>query len=200
MFKVPLAITIVLIIIALIAFIVVIKSTTLELIDRVTSSIAIFACLCGGISATFVVCSYIHTNFAFVLSLKPSLLIQVTSVNKNSKPPSNIPITIIHYQNKTANEFTDLTLNITIRVANREMDISNLFRPKMFMAAHDSRNRRFETLSLLSQRGIDVDSETSAGNPVELKTGYSYTFNKKFEKRNGPEYKWNSDIQCWEIK
>ena len=200
MFKVPLAITIVLIIIALTAFIVVITSTTLELIDRVTSSIAIFACLGGGISATFVICSYIHTNFAFVLSQKPSLLIQVTSVHKESQPPSIIPITIIHYENTTANEFTDLTLNITIRVANREVDISELFRPKMFMAAHDRRDRRFETLSLLSQRGIDVNSETRAGNPVELTTGYSYTFNKIIEKRNGPEYKWNADIQHWEIK
>lgn len=143
MFKVPLTITIILFIIALIFFIIVTKLPSLEMIDRVTSSIAIFACLGGCISATFVICSYVHTNYAFTLSIKPSLLIQVTNINKNTTPPSDIPITIINYINTTKNEFTDLTLNIKVCVGNKEVDISNLFRPKMFMAAHDSRNRKF---------------------------------------------------------
>jgi hypothetical protein len=69
----------------------------------------------------------------------------------------------------------------------------------MFMAAHDQRHRRIETLTFLSKRGVDINNETASGNQVLLSTSYTFTFNKKLEERKGPEYKWNGQIQHWEL-
>lgn len=203
MYRVPIVITIFIVILSILASSWVILSTTLQLnhAELINSLIAIFACMGGLISATFIVYSYIQTNKAFIHSQRPFLLIQVVCKDLAPNPQSQtlVPYTFIHYINTSGNEFNDLTMVIKIRVGGREMDISDLFTPKMFMAARDRRHRKFDTLSFLSQRGIDINSEAIAGNPVILSTGYKFSFSNKPEVRKGPEYKWNPQIQHWEI-
>ena len=168
--------------------------------ELVSNLISLFVCLGTLISATFIVYSYMQTNKAFMLSQKPFLLIQVVSEHLQPDPQAQpIPFTIIHYTNTSQNEFVDLTIFVKIHVSNRVVDISDLFRTKMFMAAHDQRNRRFETLSFLSTRGLDINAETASGNQVILSTHYTFNFSNKLEMRQGPEYKWNSQIKHWEI-
>ena len=203
MFKVPKIVAIILTILVISASIYLLASKHIQLSngERVTSLISLFVCWGVLISAIFVVYSYLQTNFAFIESQRPSLLIQVESVRQksSSRPKSFTPITIIHYKNTTKNEFKDLTLNITVSIASRKRNISNLFSKKMFMAGSDARYGRFKTLSFLSKRGIDANTETRAGKPVVLMTGYNYTFNNKLEKRKGPEYKWDADGQWWRL-
>jgi hypothetical protein len=154
----------------------------------------------GFISAAFVVYSYVQTNKAFMDSKKPSLLIQVKSEHLPPGPQQlPIPFTFIHYKNTSLNEFTDLTIRLTVELGSRTIDISDLFSPKMFMAAHDVRDRKFETVTFFAERGIDINTQAQSGNPVILSTGYQFSFNKRPEKREGPNYKWNPQIQHWEI-
>ena len=203
MYKVPTIITVFLIIAAIATSVYLIKSPSLSLNDAqlVSSLIALCACLGALISATFVVYSYMQTNRAFLLGLRPFLLIQVKSEHLQPNPQTQgvVPFTFIHYTNTSQNEFNDLTLFVKLRVTNRDVDLSDLFKPKMFMAAHDQRHRRFETLAFLSKRGVDINNETASGNQVILSTYYTYTFNNKIEERKGPEYKWNGQIQHWEL-
>lgn len=203
MYRVPTIITIFLIIAAIAISVYLTKSPNFTLNDDqlVSSLIALFACLGVLISATFIVYSYIQTNRTFLLGQKPSLLIQVKSEHLQPNPQTQgvVPFTFIHYTNTSQNEFNDLTLIVKLRLSNRDVDLSDLFKPKMFMAAHDQRHRRIETLTFLSKRGVDITNETASGNQVLLSTSYTFTFNKKFEERKGPEYKWNGQIQHWEL-
>lgn len=70
MYKIPIAITIILIIAAGSATAYIIKCSSLVISDAdlVSNLVALFACLGALISATFVVYSYIQTNKAFLLS------------------------------------------------------------------------------------------------------------------------------------
>ncbi len=190
---VPISISVVLGFLALIATYLINTSATLQLSDSevINSTIAIFACLGGLVSATFVVYSYMQTNKSFLLGLKPSLLIQVVTGDDD--------YSFINYSNTSNNEFTDLTMVINLKIGNREIDLSDLFKPKMSMAAHDVRHKQINTCELLKERGIDLNKEVNMGNNAVLTTAYSYTFNKKLEKRNGAEYKWNAENQRWEL-
>jgi hypothetical protein len=203
MYKLPIVITISLIIlsVAFALFLTNTKAFQLNDADVVKSLIAIFACLGVLISATFIVYSYIITNEAYIRNQKPFLLIQVKSEHLRPNPQiqSLVPFTFINYTNTSKNEFEDLTLDVKLNVGNREVDLSDLFKPKMFMAAQDQRHRRFETIPFIAQRGIDINAEAAAGNQLVLSTSYSYTFTKKLEERKGPEYKWNAQIQHWEL-
>jgi len=199
---VPSIISIFLSIVSIAAIFVIKTSTSLQLSDgeMVNSIIAISACLGGLISATFVVYGYIQTNKAFLFSLKPSLLIRVVSEHlPNSQQTKQVPYTFIHYANTSNNEFVNLTMEIKLKIGTREIDLSDLFKPKMSMAAQDTRQNRIETFDILGQRGIDINREVQAGNAAILKTGYRFTFNGKEEKRAGAEYKWNAGISHWEI-
>lgn len=203
MFKPPVIISIILLIAAMVSSWLILSSTAIELSDfeLITSLLAIFACAGGLITAAFVAYSYVHTNYAFILSQRPSLLIWVKSEHRAVSPQDNtvVPITFINYQNTTGNSFYDLTLIVKVQAGNRITDISDLFKPNMYMAGHDSRNRWFDTIKLLKERGVDINSETAAGNSVTLSIGYSHTFNRKLETIAVQEYKWNPQIQHWEI-
>jgi hypothetical protein len=154
------------------------------------------------ISAIFVVNSYIQTNKVFLLSQRPSLLIQVQGqhIQINAQNNEPVPHTFVHYSNTSQNDFDDLTIVLKLQASNRIIDLADLFKPKMFMAAPDKRHRKFETLALLSQRGVDIESETRTGNQVLLSTGYTFTFNYKLEEKKGPVYKWNGQIRNWELE
>jgi hypothetical protein len=203
MYRLPIFVSVSLIVAAAVISAYLLKSPCLVLNDAqlVSSLITLFACLGALISATFVVYSYLQTNNIFVLGQRPSLLIQITSEHcqPNPQAKNKVPFTFIDYTNTTVNEFTDLTITMNLRLSNREIDLSDLFKPKMFMAGHDKRHRRFETIAFLSSRGIDLNKEIATGNQVILSPSYTFTFNKKLEERMGPEYKWNSEIQHWEL-
>lgn len=202
LYKGPTLITIILIALSVAVSRWLITSTSVKLTqaELVNSLIAIFACMGGLISATFVVFSYIQTNKAFMDSKKPFLLIKVKSEHLPPGPQQPpIPFTFIHYTNTSGNEFTDLTIKLKVEAGNSTIDISDLFSPKMFMAAHDPRNRRFETETFIAQHGLDINAEAQLGNPVILSTSYQFSFNKRIEERKGPNYKWNPQIRHWEI-
>ena len=209
MFKPPVIISIILLIAAMVSSWLILSSTAIKLNDfeLITSLLAIFACASGLIAAVFVAYSYVYTNYAFILSQRPSLLIWVKSEHRAVSPQDNtvvpnntvVPITFIYYQNTTGNSFYDLTLIVKVQAGNRITDISDLFKPNMYMAGHDSRNRWFDTIKLLKERRVDINSETAAGNSVTLSIGYSHTFNRKLETIAVQEYKWNPQIQHWEI-
>lgn len=203
MYRLPVIISAVLIVAAGAACAYLLKSPHLTLTDAqlVSSLITLFASLGALVSATFVVYSYLQTNRIFLLGQRPSLLIQVTSENLKPTPQSEslVPFTFIRYTNTTSNEFVDLTVLVKLKLPSQEVDLSDLFKPKMFMAGHDQRHRRFETLDCLSSRGVDINKETTSGNQVILSPSYTFTFNRKLEERKGPEYKWNYGTQHWEL-
>lgn len=200
MSKTPFLIIVILIIITLFACYFVWISNELITKDRITSLISIFACSGALISATLVIFSYIHTNFAFILSQKPHLLVQVTTQKVVEGNTNNMfPLTVVHYVNTTSNPFMDLSFDIKVTAGNRTVDLSDLFTKKMFMAAHDSRDRRFNTLEELGKRGLDINNEVRTGHQVVLKIIYSHTFNQKMEYIKIQEYFWNCNIQQWEI-
>jgi hypothetical protein len=203
MYKLPIIISSVLFAIAVVVCAYLLTSSKLTLTDAqlVSSLITLFTCLGALISATFVVYSYLQTNRIFLLGQRPSLLIQVTSEQLIPIPQSknSVPFTTIHYTNTTSNEFDDLTILVKLTLGSREIDLSDLFKPKMFMAAYDQRHRQFETLSFLASHGVDINKEITSGNQVMLSLSYTFTFNSKLEERKGPEYKWNYEIQRWEL-
>ena len=97
---VPIVITIFIVILSIVASSWIILSTTLQLnhAELINSLIAIFACMGGLISATFIVYSYIQTNKTFIHSQKPFLLIQVVCKHLAPNPQSQtlVPYTFIH--------------------------------------------------------------------------------------------------------
>jgi len=200
--RIPIIISLALILIAGGVFYILLTSKWLKLTDGelINSLIAIFACLGALISVTFVIYSYMMTNYAFVLSQKPFLLIQVVNEKVAIEDSRTVPRTVIHYENITKNTFFDLTMNIRVCVFDKEIDISDLFTLNMYMAGGDKRDRRFKPIELLSEHGVDINAETHAGNPVILKIGYRYTFNKKIETFEVQEYEWKASTQTWDIR
>lgn len=169
--------------------------------QKVNSSIAIFACLGAFISATFVVYSYLHTNKSFIESQRPHLLIQVENLKakENNQSETLIPMTRIHYRNITNNRFLDLTIGVKVSAENREIDLSDLFRPNMTMIGLDSRQRTFAPISLLNERGLNIRAVARKGNEVKLNLTYTYTFNKKREIVEAQLYRWDAEREEWSI-
>lgn len=190
---IPILISAILTCLSFVAIFMINTSSSICLTDSqfINSTIAILACLGGFISATFVIYSYIQTNKAFLIGLKPSLLIQVASENNQT--------TLIHYTNTSNNEFIDLTIVLDLKIGNKKINLNDLFKAKMSMAAHDKRHKRINTCNEVNQRGIDLNKEVNSGNNAILITSYTYSFNEKIETRIGAEYKWNISIQQWEL-
>ena len=180
--RIPIIITVILVLITVAAFCILLTSKSLRLTnaEMVNSLIAIFACLGALISATFVIYSYLMTNYAFIQSQKPYLLIQVVKGRDVIEGNRTVPTTVIHYTNITDNTFLDLTMDLRVSVLDKEIDISDLFTPNIYMAARDKRNRTFKPIELLLNKcGININAKAQADNPVILKVGYKYSFNKK---------------------
>ena len=177
--RIPIIITVILVLITVAAFCILLTSKSLRLTnaEMVNSLIAIFACLGALISATFVIYSYLMTNYAFIQSQKPYLLIQVVKGRDVIEGNRTVPTTVIHYTNITDNY---VTMDLRVSVLYKEIDISDLFTPNIYMAARDKRNRTFKPIELLLNKcGININAKAQADNPVILKVGYKYSFNKK---------------------
>ena len=169
--------------------------------ERIQSLLNVFISFGGIISAIIIVYSYIQTNAAFILSQKPSLLVQVVSLHLQNaqNPQTKYPRTIILYRETKNNYFEDLTFRITVSTDYKTVDISDLFRPKMKMPGLDSRQRTFDPIGDIRQKGLDIVKESDSGNSVKLKIIYEFTFMNSTYKYEAQEYKWNNSIQEWEI-
>lgn len=201
--RVPLILTIVLVAIACAAGTYIATTSKLSLTDAelVQAEISIFATMGALISATFVIYSYIQTNRAFIDSHRPQLLIWVESkkLRKEKDSDEEIPATFIHYKNITANQFSDLTINVSALAENRTFDLGGLFRTNMIMIGYDQRTRFFETLNTLRQKGLDIDAVAARGKEVILRLSYSYTYLGKRHTVECQNYKWDPRIQQWII-
>lgn len=199
---IPILLTcIVLVISGILLFQIISKSTFFSNSDKMQNLINLFLACFASISAIYVVYSYVQTNSAFILSQRPSLLVQVESLHIQNPNNSNssLPRTRIHYKNTTNNSFDDLSFNITVYTSSRTVDISDLFRREMKMPGFDTRQRTFDPIYELNSRGFNIIQEASQGNEVKLKISYTFTFLNKKEKIEAQEYKWNNNINEWEI-
>lgn len=167
-------------------------------IEKIKLFLNLLVTLTGTISAIFVVFSYIQTNSAFVLSQKPLLLIQIENyhIDKNDKKE---PMTIINYQNITNNSFEDLTFEILVKTDNRVADISELFREEMHMPGYDKRQRTFDPVKVIKNKGIDIIQTSFQGTSIILEIYYSYTFLDTKEEILAQKYKWNNLRKEWSI-
>jgi hypothetical protein len=201
--KVPIAITGVLAAIAAAAGFYVACSSSLVLThsELIQAEIGIFATFGALVSAAFVIYSYIQTNRAFIESQRPQLLIQVENKRprKNKETSEEVPATFINYKNITVNQFADLTINVSVVVEHRTIDLSDLFRPRMVMIGYDQRQRWFEPLKMLKERGLDLNDVTATGHEALLKLSYSYTYGGQTNTVPCQEYKWDPRLEQWII-
>jgi hypothetical protein len=202
MIKTPLILTAIFVLLALVAGIF-IASDTLGLsgADLVNAEIAIFVCLGGAVSATFVIYSYIRTNESFIESQRPQLLLQVRSYH--SKDPMNpnktVPMTQVLYKNITSNRFADLNIQLTVSAQSNTVSLGDLFSSNMVMVGFDERQRSFNTLNELNSRNINVTSIARQGNEITLTTGYSYTYNRQLDEVIVNVYRWDPGLSEWQI-
>lgn len=154
------------------------------------------------ISATFVVWSYLQVNEAFALSQKPALLLFVSNSTRTRSTTNQevVHVTQIAYQNTTSNSFYDLTIGLSVTIANRTIDLSDLFTVRMYMAGRDQRLRLFVTMDELGPRGLDLNALTEKGNEAVLSLQYSFTFLRNPEVVRVQEYKWERDKQLWSVR
>ena len=204
MVRTPIAITIILISLA-VSFSIWLLNTecfTLSDTDIISNLILIFASLGAFISATFVIWSYIHTNAAFILSQKPALLLFVNNLNvkRSEDNPELVHMTQITYKNTTNNTFYDLTVKVILNIANRTLDLSDLFTENMYMAGFDQRKRQFVTVDVLGERGVNLFELTGNGHEALLTLSYQFTFNGSLEKFEVQKYRWETDKGLWSLK
>ena len=166
----------------------------LSVADVVSNCIQIWICVGAFISAAYVISSYMHTNMAFALSQKPHLLLQVgdQEVQRSQENNEMVHMTVISYQNKSDNPFYDLCLSIKVSAPNTTVDLSDLFTPKMYMAARDSRTRKFSTIDELRKRDFNLNSAVEQSQQIILSLAYEFEFNKKVEKVKVQEYFWDT--------
>lgn len=201
--KIPILITVALILVATVAATYLHRSDALSLTDSelLNAHIAIAASLGAFVSATFVVFSYLQTNRAYVESQRPHLLVQIENLKANEDNSSArlVPMTRIHYRNITTNRFTDLSLVVYIVKGKSTFNLSDLFREKMTMIGLDSRQRTFNTFTELRGRGLELQEVTSSGSVVQLIIDYEYTFNGKRDYVSAQMYRWDAARQEWSI-
>jgi hypothetical protein len=201
--KTPIAITVFLLLVAAIASAYISRFTILQLTDAdlVNAHIAIAACLGAFVSATFVVFSFLQTNKAHIESHRPHLLLQIENLQARENDESGrlIPMSMIHYRNITNNRFNDLTIIVVVTAVNRRFDLSDMFRKEMTMIGLDARQRTFNPLVELRNRGLELQDVAGEGNEVQLTIDYRHTFNGEEDYVNAQSYRWDAKRQEWAI-
>lgn len=177
------------------------KLDSAELVDTL---IQIWLAVAAFVSAAFVVTSYIQTNRAFQLSQKPQLLIQVhNQVQEPAEGPEKgerFHVTALSYRNLSPNQFEDLTIGLEVTAGDVHIGLEELFTPEMFMAAGDSRTRRFRTFEELDQRGFDMRAAVESGDEVLLRTGYQFEFMGKPQRVEVQDYRWDVVRNEWQLR
>ena len=199
---VPICITVLVILVSIAAGIYITSNMkTLTDHEKIQNLIALVLGATGVVSATYIVYSYVQTNWAFVLSQKPTLLVQVESsfATDQQSPQIQHPLTRIHYRDTSPNSFNNLTFDMQVRKDRKSVNISDLFKKKMRLPAHDTRQRTFRTVEELSRKGLEIEKEAASGNSVFLVIQYSYTFDRRIENVIAQEYRWNQDLRQWQI-
>ncbi|OEE73658.1 hypothetical protein A1QQ_16975 [Vibrio ordalii FF-167] len=118
------------------------------------------------------------------------------SFNQNQH---NQPRSTLQYRNVTQNRFNDLTIDIKVMAANRTYSLSELFRSNMAMIGYDQRQRTFDPIQELNNRGLNLQQVAGQGNEVSLEVSYSYTFNGVKDSVLAQMYRWNLARNEWEI-
>lgn len=85
-------------------------------------------------------------------------------------------------------------------IANRTVDLSDVFTPRMYMAGRDQRQRQFVTTDELVSRGLELNGMTERGNEAVLSLSYMFTFLGCPEIVEVQEYKWERDKQLWSVR
>lgn len=140
--------------------------------------------------------NYVVVKDTYIKSLEPILLVQVFSEIANGKPTG---VTIIRYLNPTNNPFLDLRISCRICFWTPCIDYSFIFSKDMYMGPHDSRDRRFNFIDDLKKKGYNVDEILLTEKKLVLQLSYTYTLYGKKKKINIQQYKWDSNINQWEI-
>jgi hypothetical protein len=169
---------------------------------KASTLVSLWACVAALISAAFVVRSYLQTNRAFVLSQKPHLRIWVQNMEAKTseQDPTRVHMTAIHYENMTLNPFLDLTIGIKVKTSKATIDLSDLFKPRMFMSGRDQRQRTFPTRKELLARGFELSSPNGAQDPPILCISYSFTFDKRTESIEIQKYSWDASRNQWSLE
>ena len=166
--------------------------------NLITHITQLWTCIAAFISATIVINGYIISSHTFILSQKPSLNIAITGKAVQDVVKDKIVHqTYIRYFNKSNNPFYDLTLVIRLKAPNIIIDLSDLFKAQMYMAAGDDRTRNFIIEDELVKHNIDFNSIKDS--EITLFVEYKFTFNDKEELVHVQEYKWNKEREQWDI-
>ena len=170
--------------------------------DVVSNIIQMWACIAAVISATFVIYSYWITNQAFALSQKPRLRVAVVDVYPtDTKTGQKVHCTRINYENVSDNAFEDLTIKINLICDGKNINLENLFEPKMYMAPRDSRDRYFSTKNDIQEKsGFDFGEAETKNKEIVLSVAHEFTFCGKKEFIRMQNYIWEKDKQRWSIK
>lgn len=205
--RIPFMITIFLVVLGVVSTILLFQwgiDLGLNMADIVSNFIQIWICVGAFVSVAYVISSYMHTNTAFILSQKPYLLLFLGEQEGQSSQENKqmVHMTVINYANNSVNPFYDLSLSIIVSTPNTIVDLSDLFTQKMYMAAHDSRQRNFVTIEELKKRGFNLNSAAEQNQQIILSLAYEFTFNKKREKVKVQEYFWDTSRYKphWTIK
>lgn len=166
--------------------------------NKVQNGIVLLYSFFNLVAIGFLILNYFVLKDGYFKSLEPALCLQAIN-ETDPKTNTNTGRTIIHYKNPTKNPFRDLSIACEIEVNNQIFNYSHLFIKKMYMGPIDERNKRFNFIQDLLTRGCDIIQITQSGMEARLKMSFSYTFNKKPNSEKVQEYRFDHNINGWEI-
>ena len=192
--RVPIIITILLIILGVgVTMVIQTKFRNLTGNDKIRHWLSLWALMVASVSAVFVISSYQQTNKAFILSQKPSLLIQMRN---GADIGLHEDLTQIYYENTSDAAFEDLNIKLTIITSTTTIDFSDLFsNNNMYMASKGYRELLFKTKEEFLKEGINLDEVDG----VILNVGYEFHFLGKLIPIDAQEYKWKKEENRWNI-
>ncbi len=167
--------------------------------ERVTNIILALTCFGVLASLFYLINNYTIMRSAYLKSLQPALLIQVTTEVATAPSSQQPRRTVIRYRNPTNNAFEDLSIYCEVRLGNEYVNYDHLFSANMYMGPYDDRSRRFDFENDLLRRGHNIDQLASSGTEVRLVLSFQYSFLQQTITREVQQYRWHSKIRQWEI-
>jgi hypothetical protein len=166
--------------------------------NKMQNGIILLYSIFNMVATFFLILNYFVLKDGYLKNLEPALWL--CAINEtNLQTHTNTGRTIIHYENPTKNPFKDLNIGCEIEVSNQIFNYSHLFTRKMYMGPTDKRDRRFNFIQDLQAKGCNIIQTTQGGIEARLKMSFSYTFNKKFIIEKVQEYRFDHNINGWEI-
>ena len=128
---------------------------------------------------------------------KPSVDIQDNSEN-DTEHNLEQHLTEIFYENTSKVPFYDLSINVIISMHNKNINLSEIFTPNMYMAPKDKRIMSFPTKGISEFYEVDFEAMVESKEEIILSLSYEFTFQDKKELIEVQKYIWTG--KNWRIK